>query len=123
VEAARPLVAEFDPGDINAQARAGRGVTAGNLELLRTRLAALPGVTLIEPEGTFLAWVDFRGLGLAPDDLTAFLRTEAGWAVTRGPAFGREGEGFARVSIGCRRAALSDALDQLTKAISAPQAR
>jgi bifunctional pyridoxal-dependent enzyme with beta-cystathionase and maltose regulon repressor activities len=46
----------------------------GNLDLVRRRLAEIPGITLIEPEGTFLLWIDFRGLGLEPDDLTTFLR-------------------------------------------------
>ena len=90
---------------------------AGNLALLRARLSALPGVTLIEPEGTFLVWLDFRGLGLAPDDLTAFLRKRAGWAVTRGIAFGPQGAGFARLNIACPRARLDAALDQLGGAL------
>lgn len=89
----------------------------GNLNLVRDRLAALPGVDLVEPEGTFLIWLDFRGLGLAPDDLTKFLRTEAKWAVTRGPAFGKEGVGFARLNIACTRARLKRALDQLEAAL------
>jgi len=90
----------------------------GNLALVRERLARLPGVDLIEPEGTFLLWLDFRGLGLAPDDLTAFLRTKAKWAVTRGPAFGDEGIGFARLNIACTRARLAVALDQLEDALA-----
>ena len=89
----------------------------GNLSLVRERLARLPGVELIEPEGTFLLWLDFRGLGLSPDDLTAFFRTKAKWAVTRGPAFGEEGVGFARLNIACRRARLEVALDQLENAL------
>lgn len=90
---------------------------AGNLALVRDRLAALAGVTLIEPEGTFLLWLDFRGLALVPDELTAFLRQQAGWAVTRGPAFGEEGIGFARLNIGCTRARLVAALDRLETAL------
>jgi cystathionine beta-lyase len=59
-----------------------------NLPLVRDCLAELPEVQLTEPEGTFLVWLDFRGLELSPEDLTAFLRRKAGWAVTRGAAFG-----------------------------------
>ncbi|HHI69690.1 MAG TPA: putative C-S lyase [Rhodobacteraceae bacterium] len=91
---------------------------AGNLALLRDRLAGIDGVELIEPEGTFLAWLDFRALGMSPDELTTFLRQKAGWAVTRGQAFGKQGEGFARVNIACTRARLEKALDQLAAAIS-----
>jgi len=90
----------------------------GNLTLVRERLATLPQVDLIEPEGTFLLWLDFRELALSPDDLTAFLRNKAKWAVTRGPAFGEEGSGFARLNIGCTRKRLVSALDQLEKAMN-----
>ena len=90
----------------------------GNLDLVRTRLAAIGAVELIEPEGTFLLWLDFRRLGLEPEALTAFLRGRAGWAVTRGIAFGPEGAGFARLNIACPRARLSAALDGLETAIT-----
>lgn len=91
----------------------------GNLDLVRRRLADVPGITLIEPEGTFLLWLDFRGLGFEPDDLTAFLRHEAGWAITRGIAFGPEGAGFGRLNIACPRARLASALDRLVAAAKA----
>jgi len=90
----------------------------GNLSLVRARLADMPEVSLIEPEGTFLLWLDFRNLGLQPDDLTKFLRTEAGWAITRGVAFGESGAGFGRLNIACPRARLEKALDRLVHAIS-----
>ena len=93
---------------------------ADNLALLRARLATLPAVSLIEPEGTFLAWLDFRELGLSSEELTTFLRQKAGWAVTRGQAFGASGEGFARVNIACTRARLDAALDRLSKALADP---
>ena len=94
-----------------------RAYLAGNLVLVRERLAGVKGVELIEPEGTFLAWLDFRALGPEPVELTAFLREKAGWVVTRGPAFGVEGEGFARLNIACTRARLKVALEQLAVAI------
>ncbi len=91
----------------------------GNLDLVRRALAGLDAATLIEPEGTFLLWLDFRALGLSPDALTAFLRQKAGWAVTRGQSFGPEGEGFARLNIACPRARLDTALQHLSKAVLA----
>ncbi|MCP3969932.1 MAG: putative C-S lyase [Rhodobacteraceae bacterium] len=89
----------------------------GNLALVRDRLARSP-VRLIEPEGTFLLWLDFRALGLGPEELTAFLRGRAKWAVTRGPAFGEQGIGFARLNIACTRSRLTTALDRLERAVS-----
>lgn len=91
---------------------------AGNIALVREALAPLDAVQMIEPEGTFLLWLDFRTMGLSPEDLTIFLREKAGWAATRGQAFGVEGEGFARFNIACTRANLSAALANLTTALS-----
>lgn len=90
-----------------------------NVELVRARLKDIPGVNLIEPEGTFLLWLDFRGLALQPDNLTAFLREKANWAVTRGQTFGPEGNGFARLNIACTRAKLDAALNNLANASAA----
>ena len=89
----------------------------GNLVLVRKRLGELSQVDLIEPEGTFLLWLDFRKLNKSPDELTEFLRTDAGWAITRGIAFGKQGAGFARLNIACPRDILSGALDKLEKAL------
>ncbi|NNE52066.1 MAG: putative C-S lyase [Sulfitobacter sp.] len=89
----------------------------GNLDLVRDRLAEIEGVDLIEPDGTFLIWLDFRDLGLAPDDLTTFLRQRAGWSITRGIAFGPQGAGFGRLNIACPRARLAAALDRLQIAV------
>lgn len=93
------------------------GYIQANAALVEQRLAAMVGVALVRPDGTFLLWLDFRALGLEPADLTAFLRQKAGWGVTRGIAFGAQGRGFARVNIACRRAVLERALDQLEEAL------
>lgn len=95
----------------------------GNVAFVKERLADIPGIELVAPQGTFLLWMDFRQLGLSPDDLTAFLRTQAGWVVTRGHAFGAEGNGFARVNIACTRARLTAALQRLAEACTAQAPR
>ena len=89
-----------------------------NLALVREMLANIPEVNLIEPEGTFLLWLDFRELGFSSDELTTFLRNKAGWAITRGQAFGPQGEGFARLNIACTKTNLKSALEQLVNAIT-----
>ena len=90
----------------------------GNLSLVRARLSYIPEASLIEPEGTFLILLDFLQLGRSPSELTEFLRCEAGWAITRGIAFGDSGAGFGRLNIACPRARLERALDRLVQAIS-----
>jgi len=93
-----------------------------NVALVRDSLRDIPGIELVEPEGTFLVWVNFNGLGMAPDELYAFLRNEAKWSITRGQSFGKEGNGFARVNIACTRAKLETALGNLERAVGKLQA-
>jgi len=88
-----------------------------NVDLVRDALRNIPGVELVEPEGTFLLWVDFNGLGLGLDELYSFLKNKANWSVTRGHSFGKEGNGFARVNIACTRAKLEAALGSLELAV------
>ncbi len=95
------------------------GYLQGNLDLVRTRLAGIPGVSLIEPEGTFLLWLDFRSVESDPAALHSFLREKAHWAVTRGISFGKQGAGFARLNIACPRVKLDRAMDALEVALAA----
>lgn len=88
-----------------------------NAKLVNRHLADIPGVKLIKPEGTFLLWLDFRELGLEPDQLATFLKQKAGWAITNGQVFGVEGDGFARLNIACTRTKLETALVQLAGAL------
>ena len=88
-----------------------------NVAMVRDSLSNIPGIELVEPEGTFLLWINFNGLGLGLDELYAFLRNEAKWSITRGHSFGKEGNGFARVNIACTRATLETALGNLELAV------
>jgi cysteine-S-conjugate beta-lyase len=90
----------------------------GNIDELRSTLAAnMPQIKLVEPDGTFLVWLDFRELGLDARQLERFLSHDARMALNPGHWFGREGAGFARVNIACPRSVLQTALGQLDKAI------
>ena len=71
------------------------------------------GISLIEPEGTFLAWLDFRGLGLEAKELEKILAQEAKVALSPGYWYGREGAGFARMTIGCPRHTVQQALENM----------
>ena len=90
----------------------------GNVHLIREFLQANPiNVSLIEPEGTFLVWLDFRELGLDAKALHRFLAHEAMVALAPGYWFGREGSGFARMTIGCPRSTIERSLDNLASAV------
>ena len=90
----------------------------GNVDLIRDFLQNNAiRVSLIEPEGTFLVWLDFRELGLEAKVLERFLAEGAGIALSPGYWFGREGAGFARMTIGCPRETVQSALDNLAAAV------
>ncbi len=91
-----------------------------NVALVRDYFSRhVPAARLIEPEGTFLLWLDLRGLGLDVEALQHFLVHEARLGLNMGHWFGREGAGFARLNIACPRAALEEALGQLATAVAA----
>ena len=90
----------------------------GNLEFVRHFLKErLPEITLIEPEGTYLIWLDFRRLQLTEEEREHFIVNEAKLWLDSGVMFGDVGEGFERVNIACPRDTLQEALERLERAI------
>ena len=90
----------------------------GNISYLREYLLEhLPKVKMIEPEGTYLVWLDFRELGLNGKELDEFIIKKAGLWLNGGTIFGDEGEGFQRINVACPRSILKQALEQLRQAI------
>ncbi len=91
----------------------------GNLDFTREYLAAkLPQVKLVEPEGTYLLWLDFRALGLSKEALERLIVDRARLWLDSGSMFGPEGDGFERINIACPRSVLRQALGQLEKAVN-----
>jgi cystathionine beta-lyase len=88
-----------------------------NVQLLRDGLP--DGIGMIQPEGTYLAWLDFRALGMDVPELANWLPTQAHLALSPGHWFGREGAGFARMTIATPTEVLSDAIGRLTAATTA----
>ena len=77
----------------------------------------LPQITAVQPEGTYLVWLDFRVLGMDPKALHKFLVHEAGVGLSAGYLFGPGGEGFARLNIGCARSVLEEGLQRIKTAV------
>ncbi|MEM9343604.1 MAG: MalY/PatB family protein [Pseudomonadota bacterium] len=77
---------------------------------------ALPGLSSIPLEATYLSWVDFSGTGMTQDEIVHRVEREAGIAANHGTTFGRGGEGFMRFNLGTQRAHVDDALRRLTSA-------
>lgn len=78
----------------------------------------LPGVRMARPEGTFLAWLDFRATAWA-DAPAKYILEEAKVALNEGAWFGEMGRGFVRLNFGCPRATLEEGLRRIQKALSA----
>jgi cystathionine beta-lyase len=88
-----------------------------NLNYVRDFLREnLPGIKLIEPEGTYLLWLDCRECGVEPEKLDSFITEKARLWTDDGCVFGPEGRGFQRINIACPRATIVQAMTQLKEA-------
>ena len=86
-----------------------------NLKFLREFLKEnLPGVKLIEPEGTYFAWLDFGAWGLNEAELDEFLIREAKVWLNSGSRF--HAPLYQRVVLACPRATLKEAMERMAKA-------
>jgi cystathionine beta-lyase len=91
----------------------------GNLDLVRSFLnERLPQVKLVEPEGTYLIWLDFNSLGLNDRELDEMIIDQAGLWLDEGTLFGAGGSGFQRINIAAPRVILEQALTQLAQAVN-----
>ncbi|HSU74653.1 MAG TPA: aminotransferase class I/II-fold pyridoxal phosphate-dependent enzyme [Terrabacter sp.] len=85
----------------------------GNRRLLGRLVAEqLPGVRLVAPESTYLAWLDLRALELG-DDPAAELVRRARVALSSGPTFGSGGAGHARLNFGTSPEILREAIGRI----------
>ncbi|KAA1172784.1 putative C-S lyase [Marinobacter salinexigens] len=79
----------------------------------------IPGIRTTAPEGTYLMWLDCRGLGLDDTELKRFFVHDAGVGMNPGVSFGAEGRGFMRLNIGCPRSRLEEVLERIEAAVKA----
>ena len=92
---------------------------AKNRDVFDARIeAAAPGARSMYLEGTYLAWVDFSGTGLAPEDVAARVRDRARLFVSPGEQFGPGGETWLRFNFATPRPLLDEALSRLEDAFS-----
>lgn len=93
------------------------GYLAGNLALVRDFCKnRVPQIQLVEPEGTYLAWLDCRELGMTDDELMAFFSNEAKVWLDPGTHSGEQGSGFMRFNLGSSRSVIAQAFDQIEAA-------
>lgn len=77
----------------------------------------IPGIKALPPQASFLVWLDCRGLGLSQKDLMYMLKVKAKLFLNDGTMFGKEGEGFVRLNVGCSRSVLVKAMESLKQAL------
>lgn len=89
-----------------------------NLAFLRDYLAGnIPQLRLVEPEGTYFAWVDCSALGLSDEALNDLIIHQAKLWLDAGHIFGGDAGQFQRIVLACPRATLRRALEQLAQAV------
>lgn len=88
-----------------------------NLRFMKEYLAKeLPEVKVIEPEGTYLVWLEFREFGLCGEELSERIVQKARLWLDDGHIFGKTGTGFERINLATSRSTLKEALERLRRA-------
>ncbi|MCL2077579.1 MAG: pyridoxal phosphate-dependent aminotransferase [Oscillospiraceae bacterium] len=89
----------------------------GNISAVKEFLKErLPRVKLIEPQGTYLVWLDFSAYKLTQEELDRRIIHEAGLWLDSGTMFGEDGKGFQRINVACPRGLINTALEKLEHA-------
>ncbi len=78
----------------------------------------LSGVTMVEHEGTYLVWLDFRETGLNVEQLEELIIHKAKLWLDSGKIFGDSGKGFQRINAACPRKILEEALSRINHALN-----
>lgn len=90
-----------------------------NIDFVRKFLKdKLPNIKLIEPEGTYLLWLDCRELGLSEKERQGLIQNKSKLWLDTGTMFGKAGAGFERINIACPRKTLEEAMNRLKEAIN-----
>src|SRR5699024_3035329 len=78
----------------------------------------VPEIRIIEPEGTYLLWMDCSKLGFSSLELQKFMIQKAKVGLNSGIAYGEEGSQFMRMNIACHTDTLKTAVNQIIYAIN-----
>ena len=75
----------------------------------------LPGVKMINGEGTYLVWLDFRGTGIETEELDRRIIYDAKLWLDSGKIFGKTGEGFQRINVAASRKTVTECFERIRK--------
>ncbi|MCH2076829.1 MAG: pyridoxal phosphate-dependent aminotransferase [Rhodobacteraceae bacterium] len=90
----------------------------GNRKIFDEAVNAIPGLSSMALESTYLSWVDFSGTGMKREEFTRRVEKDAKIAVNHGPTFGKGGDSFLRFNIATPRARIHEAVARLADAFS-----
>lgn len=89
-----------------------------NLDFLRAFLSdKLSEIKLVEPDGTYFAWLNCSGLRLSCKELNELIVNKAGLWLDAGHIFGKQSAYFQRIVLACPRKTLETALCRLEAAL------
>lgn len=77
----------------------------------------IPGVKMVEHEGTYLVWLNFKGLGIKDEEINDLIVNKAGLWLDGGGIFGESGRCFQRINVACPRSLLREALSRIERAV------
>ncbi len=77
----------------------------------------IPKIKVIQPEGTYLLWLDCRELGMNDSELKQFFIHKAKVGMNPGTVFGEGGSGFMRMNIGTSKLIVAEALERIRRAV------
>ncbi len=78
----------------------------------------IPGVSVIDGEGTYLMWLDFRGTGLSGTEIDRKIIYEAKLWLDSGKIFGKTGTGFQRINVAVPRSTVTECLERIKAAFA-----
>lgn len=90
----------------------------GNRRLFDEGISAVPGLSSMALEATYLGWVDFSGIGMAPTEFIARVEKQARIAANHGASFGLGGDNYLRFNLATPRAVVAEAVERLQGAFA-----
>lgn len=93
-------------------------VIEGNAQAFNAAMNAIPGVSAMPMQGTYLTWVDFSGTGMSDPELAQRINDKARILPTPGDGLGIGGDKRFRFNIGTQRAQIDTAIDRLQAAFA-----
>lgn len=82
----------------------------------------LPELKVMSPEGTYLLWIDCRGLKMNDEELQHFMIHKARVGLNAGNSYGEEGNQFMRMNIATSKQTLEEGVDRIIQAVKKQRA-